>query len=180
MLSNTPHRYGVLSRLLHWTLALLTLGLVAMGWWMMDLSYYDAWYYASRQWHEALGIVVWLLGLCFVLWHLVSRPPHSFTVRLWERWASRGAHLLLYLALLTVPVAGYLIETADGNALELFGLVTLPALGKLSEPLRDAAVTAHMFGAYGLLGLAGIHAAGALKHHVIDRDRTLSRMWKGQ
>lgn len=179
MLSNTPSRYGLLTRSLHWTLAILTMGLIAMGWWMMDLGYYDAWYYASRQWHETLGLVVWLLGLAFAVWHLFSRPPKSLTTKPLEAWAARIAHKLLYLALLTLPVAGYLIETADGSPLVLFDAITLPALGKLGEQGRLAAEWVHAVGAYSLLAIAAVHAAGALKHHFIDRDRTLMRMLRG-
>ena len=173
-------RYGLTARLLHWALVGLVLGLIAMGWWMMDLGYYDPWYYASRQWHEALGILAWLLGLAFIFNNLMNRPPQSLTTRPWERVASWTAHKLLYLALLALPLAGYLIETADGSGLELFGLVTLHALVDGGEAVRDAAVAVHTYGAYGLLGLVGIHTAGALKHHLIDRDRTLMRMLRGR
>lgn len=179
MLTNTPSRYGLLTRCLHWTLAILTLALIGMGWWMMDLGYYDAWYYASRQWHEALGLLVWVLGLVFAAWHLINRPPKSLTAKPWETWASRIAHKLLYLALLVLPVAGYLIETADGSALGLFDVITLPALGKLGEQGRLVAEWVHAVGAYGLLAIASVHAAGALKHHFFDRDRTLTRMLRG-
>ncbi|HCP03272.1 MAG TPA: cytochrome B, partial [Pseudomonas sp.] len=34
----------------------------------------------------------------------------------------------------------------------------------------------HYWLALGLLGLAGLHALGALKHHLIDKDNTLRRM----
>ena len=180
MLGNTPNRFGLLARCLHWFIAILTLGLIGMGWWMMDLGYYDPWYYASRQWHEALGLLVWLLGLFFACGHLVNRPPKSLTVKRAEKVASQIAHKLLYLSLLALPVAGYLIETADGKALELFGLVTLPAVTDGGERVRDAAAAIHTYGAYGLLGLVGIHAAGAVKHHLVDRDRTLMRTLSGR
>ena len=34
----------------------------------------------------------------------------------------------------------------------------------------------HEFGGYALIAVIVIHAAGALKHHIIDRDDTLRRM----
>lgn len=179
MLGNSKSAYGWLSRSLHWVLALTTLGLIGMGWWMMDLGYYDAWYYASRQWHEALGLAVWVLALFLAVWHLVNRPPETLTPKRWERLASAVAHKLLYAALLVLPAAGYLIETADGSPLVLFDAITLPALGKLGDTARLAAEWVHAVGAYSLLALAAIHAAGALKHHFIDRDRTLLRMLRG-
>lgn len=180
MLGNRHTRYGLAARLLHWSLAALMLFLIWLGWWKVELSCYDAWYYASRQWHEALGILGWLLGLVFAVGHMLNRPPPSLPLHGWERWASAVAHKLLYVALLALPAAGYVIATADGNALELFGLVALPPLFGASEAARDVATAIHTYGAYGLLGLVCIHASGALKHHVLDRDRTLMRMIRGQ
>ena len=180
MLGNSPTRYGLPARILHWSVAALVLFLIWLGWWMVELSYYDSWYYASRQWHEALGILVWAMGLMFAAGHLVNRPPASLPLTGWERRASWAAHKLLYLSLLVLPVTGYLIATADGNGMELFGLVTLPSLFGKSESVRIAATTIHTFGSYGLLALVFIHASGALKHHLLDRDRTLMRMIRGR
>lgn len=180
MLGNTSSRYGLAARLLHWSLGALVLFLIWLGWWMVGLGYYDAWYYASRQWHEVLGILAWLFGLGFSIGHLLNRPPPSLALNGWERVASAAAHKLLYLSLLALPVAGYLIATADGNGLDIFGVVTLPSLFGKSETVRLAATAIHTYGAYGLLALVGIHASGALKHHLLDRDRTLMRMIRGQ
>jgi cytochrome b561 len=179
MLGNTPTRYGLPARLLHWSLAVLVLGLIGLGWWMMGLSYYDAWYYAAREWHAALGLAAWLLGLAFALGHLANRPPPSLPLAPWERAAAWAAHKLLYLALLLLPAAGYLILTADGNAFVLFGWVSLPPLFAPNEAVREAAAAVHAWGAYGLLGLVGVHAGAALKHHFLNRDRTLLRMLRG-
>lgn len=44
--------------------------------------------------------------------------------------------------------------------------------------LRDAHTAAgkvHWYLALTLIGLAGLHALAALKHHFIDRDRTLKK-----
>ena len=38
---NTSARYGLVSVLLHWLVALVVFGLFALGYWMVDLNYYD-------------------------------------------------------------------------------------------------------------------------------------------
>ena len=110
----------------------------------------------------------------------MNRPPPSLPLRPWERVAAWTSHRLLYLALLALPIAGYLIVTADGKGLDLFGLLTIPAIVSGSEPVRAAAAIIHTYGAYGLLALVAIHAGGAVKHHAINRDRTLLRMIRGR
>ena len=80
MLRNTESRYGVATRLLHWSVAALILGLVWLGWYMVGLTYYDAWYNDSLVWHKALGIVALALGaLNIVLSNVAS--GYFFTSR---------------------------------------------------------------------------------------------------
>ena len=42
MLSNSDDRYGLISKILHWSMALGIIGLIWLGWWIVDLSYYDS------------------------------------------------------------------------------------------------------------------------------------------
>lgn len=179
MLGNTQERYGVATRLLHWGIGLVMLALVWLGWWMVGLDYYSPWYNTAPEWHEGVGIAVWLLALVFAVGHLVNRPPAPLPLRPWERIGAWLVHKLLYLAMLVLPVAGYLISTADGNPLDVFGIVKLPALTR-DATVRDVATAVHTYGGYGLLGLVAIHAGAALKHHFVNRDRTLLRMLLGR
>lgn len=172
--------YSLPARCLHWAVALATLAMIWIGWWMVRLDYYHTWYYASRQWHEALGVAVWLAGLAFAFGNVINRPPAILTVKRWETIAALLTHKLLYAAVLILPVAGYLIQTADGAPLSLFDVPVLPAIAKLDAESREVVETVHAIGAYGLLGLVVIHAAGAIKHHLVDRDRTLMRMLRGR
>jgi cytochrome b561 len=55
---NNSERYGLISILLHWSVALLTIGLFVLGLWMVDLGYYDDWYYQAPWWHKGLGFIV--------------------------------------------------------------------------------------------------------------------------
>ncbi len=118
--------------------------------------------------------------MLFAAGNLLNRPPPSLPLHRGEKVASWVAHKLLYLSVLAVPLAGYLMTTADGNGLDLFGWLTLPSLTAPDETLRDVATIVHIWGAYSLLVLAAVHGAGALKHHLIDRDRTLLWMIRGQ
>jgi cytochrome b561 len=73
-------------------------------------------------------------------------------------------------------LSGYLISTADGRPLEVFGLFSVPALVAGLEHQADIAGRVHLLLAYGLVGLALLHALAAFKHGFIERDRTLLRM----
>jgi len=84
---------------------------------------------------------------------------------------------LLYLLLFVIMFSGYLISTADGRAIEVFGWFDVPATITSIPNQEDVAGLVHKFAAFLLIGLVVLHAAAALKHHFIDRDRTLLRIF---
>lgn len=179
-LSNTPLSYGLLSRLLHWGIAALILGLVWLGWYMVDLSYYDKWYNASLHYHKTLGLLALALALCKLGWQWHTPAPGALPgLSPRTRWAARCMHALLWCLMLLLPVSGYLISTSAGHPVQLFNGLSLPALIDVDEQLKELAIGAHYYMAYGALALVAGHAGAALKHHFIDRDNTLKRMLRG-
>ena len=178
--SNGPDAFGLVSRLLHWAIAALILGLIALGWAMVGLDYYDPWYHRAPAIHKATGMVVLGLAMIRIGWVLHSPTPGPLPeLKDFERWAAKAVHHLLAAAMVVLPVSGYLISTSAGDGVSVYGLFTLPALVPVSTTVRDAAIALHSYLAYGTLGLATLHAAGALKHHFVDGNDTLRRMlWK--
>jgi cytochrome b561 len=73
-------------------------------------------------------------------------------------------------------LSGYLISTADGRPVDVFGIFTLPATLSGLPNQADTAGDLHLAMAIAVIVLAALHALAALKHHFIDRDRTLRRM----
>ncbi len=85
-------------------------------------------------------------------------------------------HGFLYLGLFAVMIAGYLISTADGVGIPVFGLFEIPAVVSGLPDQADNAGVVHLYLAWVLVVFAGLHGVAALKHHFIDRDATLTRM----
>ncbi|BCQ65481.1 hypothetical protein PBOI14_72310 [Pseudomonas sp. Boi14] len=92
------------------------------------------------------------------------------------RLGAKLGHAFLYLGLFAVMIAGYLISTADGVGIPVFGLFEVPALISGLPDQADVAGVVHLYLAWALVIFAGIHGLAALKHHFIDRDATLTRM----
>ncbi|MCJ8169599.1 cytochrome b [Atopomonas sediminilitoris] len=180
-LKNQDDRYGWLSITLHWLVALVVIGMFAWGLWMMDLGYYDPWRKDAPELHKSVGICLLVLMLLRLSWRLLSPQPkplagHSALVRV----AAKAGHGALYLVLFALMASGYLISTADGRAIEVFGVFSVPALISGLPEQEDIAGWVHELLAWGLIGLVVLHAAAALKHHFIDRDATLRRMLGGR
>ena len=112
-----------------------------------------------------------------VIWRFLNRGPaplanHGQMTRL----ATKAGHGVLYLGLFAVMISGYLISTADGRSISVFGWFEVPALITSIPDQEDIAGLIHEYLAWGLVIFSGLHALAALKHHFIDRDPTLKRM----
>ena len=177
MWRDTDDSYGPVSRGIHWLTALVVPALFGLGLWMVDLTYYDVWYKRAPEIHKGSGILLFLLLVVRVVWRgLNPRPRPEPNLSHFERIASQAVHHALYLLLFGVMVSGYLISTADGRPINVFGLFGVPATVSGFPNQADLAGQIHLVLAIVLVSLAGVHALAALKHHFVDRDRTLLRM----
>lgn len=177
MWRNTSQAYGVIAIALHWLVAIVVLGLFALGLWMVGLTYYDTWYRTAPSIHKGVGVLLFLVLSLRLLWRLVNpKPEPEPGLGPFERRASAVVHGLLYLLLFAVMASGYLISTADGRSIDVFGLFQVPATLIGLPNQADLAGDVHLALAITVIVLASIHALASLKHHFIDRDRTLLRM----
>lgn len=174
---NTTKSYGRVSILIHWISALTVFSLFGIGLYMMSLSYYDPLYRTLPWWHKSVGLTLFALTLIRLVWKLINPKPAAlpehgeWTIRL----AKLGNHLI-YLLLIAIMVSGYLISTADGRGISVFGWFDVPALITGIEGQEDLAGTVHFYLAWTLVILAAGHGLAAIKHHLIDKDDTLKRM----
>ena len=169
-------RYNSTAITLHWVAAALILGNVAFGLYMVDLQISPAKlrYYS---WHKWVGVTVFLLSAARLLWRL-SHPAPALpaTVPAWQRQAANASHFLLYALFFAAPLSGWLFSSAAGFPTVYLGLVQLPDLVSKNRELADVLKVVHRAATWSLGGLAVIHAAAAIKHHLIDRDDVLTRM----
>lgn len=177
MLRNSHDTYGLVAVFLHWLVALVVVGLFGLGLWMVELTYYDDWYRTAPAIHKGVGVLLFITVALRLGWRLVGpRPGPLATHSMLERRIAGITHALLYALLFAVMLSGYLISTADGRPIDVFGLFSVPALISEVPNQADVAGEIHLVLAISLVSLAGVHALAALKHHLIDRDRTLLRM----
>ena len=176
-LRNSTSRYGWVSIIMHWGVALAVFGLFALGLWMVGLGYYDPWRKDGPDLHKSIGLILLLVMFLRVMWRFISTPPQAFASN--SRMTRLGAmfgHAFLYFCLFAVMIAGYLISTAEGAGIPVFDWFEVPALVSGLPDQADNAGAIHLYLAWVLVIFSGLHALAALKHHFIDRDATLKRM----
>ncbi|WP_312948997.1 cytochrome b [Superficieibacter sp.] len=176
-LKNSSHRYGFVSIALHWLVAIAVYGMFALGLWMVTLSYYDGWYHKAPELHKSIGILLMMALVIRLVWRVISPAPAPLAhySRL-TRVSAVLAHIALYVLLIAIVISGYLISTADGQPISVFGLFNVPATLTDAGTQADLAGTLHLWLAWSVVGLSVLHALAALKHHFIDKDDTLRRM----
>jgi len=169
--------YDVFSITLHWLVALFTIALFVSGLWMVDLGYYDDWYYKAPWWHTGIGAVTAFLVILRWCWTPFRNAPLAITsIPRWQHHIAKLVHTLMNLAIILLLITGYLVVTAKGDSLSVLDWFAIPALISIQSNTVSSAGLIHLYSAYLIIALAGLHALAAIKHHVIDKDATLMRM----
>lgn len=174
---NTREQFGFITIVIHWLVALAVYGMFALGLWMVTLSYYDEWYHPAPEIHKSIGCLLFALMFFRMVWRFISPPPKPLSSysRL-TRLSAVGVHLILYIVLFGIMISGYLISTADGQSITIFGWFFVPATLTNLPGQADTAGTIHLYLAWAVVVLSLLHGLAAIKHHVIDGDITLKRM----
>lgn len=176
-MNNTPAGYGLVAIVIHWVAAVAVIGLFALGFWMVDLSYYNDWYQRAPDIHRSAGVLLFVLMLFRLAWRLLTGSPKPIAAhKRWEIVSAHIAHVSLYLLVFMAVASGFLISTADGSPVSVFGWFDVPSVTGQIKGLEDTAGQVHYWSTWAIMALTVVHAAGALKHHLIDRDATMRRI----
>ncbi|WP_420013862.1 cytochrome b/b6 domain-containing protein [Tateyamaria sp.] len=191
-LTNTVDRFGSVTKTFHWLTALLILTLMPLGIVANRMAYelrsatgpsdellaQTAWLFSL---HKTLGVAVFFVALARIAWALSQpKPGLLHPDRKMESLAAETVHWLLYGSLVLVPLSGWIHHAAASGFAPIwwpFGQ-NLPLVPK-SEAVATTFGGAHWVLTKVLAVSLLLHIAGALKHHVVDKDATLRRMWFG-
>jgi cytochrome b561 len=179
MLMNTRDQYGWVARLLHWLVFGLVMGMLMGG---ALLSFLPAGGLKAivTGAHKSVGVVILLLMIGRLFWRRFNPQPVDLGGTQVLNYLAHVLHVCLYTLLFLQPLSGILMSQAHGYPVAFFGLFTLPPFVWTSPALGSFFRDVHGVTAGVLTVGIAIHAAAALKHHFIDRDRTLMRMVKGR
>ncbi len=183
--ANTSNSFGSITKTFHWLTALLILGIIPLGVIANNLPFEtDAELALKAQvfsWHKTLGVLVFFVALARILWASGQVKPGALhPERRIETFAAETAHWLLYISLVIVPLSGWIEHAATTGFAPIwwpFGQ-SLPFVPK-NEGIAHLFASLHWIFGKVMIATLLLHIAGALKHHIIDRDMTLLRMWFG-
>lgn len=193
MLRNTPTRWGLVTRSLHWLIAAMILVQLPLGFLMVDA--YDAWQAGhgdpalvmqlSRA-HNTNGFLILILVMLRLSWRLGNPSPAlPGALVAWQRFVARVTHIALYALLFIFPLSGWAALSAWTGDFPIyffgwdnvFRIVPQAAPGSPfnSDLFGEIHESCWKVGAAILL----LHISAALWHEYIRKDGALSRMWRG-
>lgn len=175
LIKNTETRYGMVAILLHWIIAILLIGLLALGIYMVALPI-SLEKLKLYGWHKEYGILALFLFFIRLLWRWMNITPR-LALPLLEKIAARLVHWSFYGFMLAMPITGWLITSAAGLPVSFFGWFVLPDLISPNENSMILFQEIHKWLGYGLIATIILHVSAALKHHFINKDDILRRIF---
>ena len=168
--------YTRTAKSLHWLMALLLIGLLALGFYMHDLPLSPE-KLKLYAWHKWAGVSAFLLVLVRLAWR-IGHPPPALPASMSRpmQLAAHAGHGLLYVLMIAIPLTGWLMSSAKGFQTVWFGVLPIPDL--LGKDKETGELLALVHKSLNLLFVAVIlgHVGAALKNHFIDKDGLLDRM----
>lgn len=171
-----PTVYDPAAKSLHWLTAVLVIGLLVVGLWMVGLP-------PSLQklkvysWHKWAGITVLALSVLRLAWrHVRPPPPLPPGLAPIDRRLAPWGHAALYVLLFAMPLTGWLMSSAAGIPVVLYGIWQLPDMIARDDGSFRTLQTAHYILSRALIVVLLVHVAAVIKHDVLRRDGVLRRM----
>jgi cytochrome b561 len=173
-MSTERHQFAALSRLLHWTMAVMVLTMLGIGVTMVASL---AEYHVLVSIHRPLGIAILILVVVRFVNRLLNRPP-PFPAMMprAERLAATASEYTMYGLMFVQPLVGWGMLSAARYPVVLFGPVHLPFILPHDAMLYAVLRKAHtVLGCFLFLTILA-HVAAILWHTLIVRDGMLTRM----
>lgn len=175
LIKNTETRFGIIAILLHWIMAILIVGLLALGLYMTNIPI-SVQKLKLYGWHKEFGILALMLLIVRLTWRLRNTTPSLNGLRRWETIAARVVHGAFYILMLVLPISGWLITSAAGLPVSFFGWFLLPNLIDANTTQRLLFTEIHEWLSYALIAVFCMHVSAALKHYFINKDTIMQRM----
>ena len=177
---DTQQKLSPITITLHWIIALTVIAMTGVGFYMSIFEFYPLY-----DWHKSVGVVIFVVILVRVWWRIKNGWPIPVrTYPALEHRLAQATHWVLISATVLMPVSGMVYSGLGGYGIKVFGWAMVPGnknpVTGQTEPLHaglsELGQITHEWLGYLLVGALVLHILGALKHHLIDKDRTLSRM----
>ena len=173
-------RYSKVAITLHWLMALMIIGNLAGGFLHDFIPRGSPERAFVMGLHASFGLTLIALTLVRLGWRLANPPPPLPAYFAGgERLLAKAAHWAFYIAMLALPMSGWLMAERNERPLLYFFAMEVPKAG-IGKPLAETFNELHEILGWAMLALLALHIVGIIKHLVMDRDNLMPRMGVGK
>jgi len=175
--SRQPLRYANPAVALHWTIVVLLLTQVWLGFTFADMPRGPA-RMEFFTWHKTIGATILLLTLIRLGYRLRNPPPpYPVDMPAWRMTAAAWSHRLLYFFLIALPVTGLVAASGTGKSTTpLVGGIPLPTVPGVNESTAELSGGVHEVLVWSTIALLVLHVAAALYEQFVARPGVAYRM----
>lgn len=169
-------KYSSFSIFIHWLMALLIIGMMVLGFYMVDLEKGSAERTYFFGLHKSMGLTLALLVVMRLLWKIKAKAPAlPEYITGWKRISATATHHTLYLLMFVQPMSGYISSSFSGYKTKFWG-IPLPHWGWKAPELNEFFTGIHDISSKLLLILIVFHIAGAIYHIAKGETGIIKRM----
>lgn len=171
-----PH-YDRLQRMFHWSMAAIIIVALLIGIYCAFQTPGTPVRRYLLEWHKSLGLTALVLIVLRIAYRLATTaPPYAERMGRLNHAAASAAHLALYGLMMFMPLTGYWFSAAGGYSLPFFWLFQWPRVLPVDKASTPVPETLHLYGAWAISIVVGLHIAAVLWHQLVKRDSVLHRM----
>jgi cytochrome b561 len=168
-------RFPLVSRVLHWLMALMVLAMLFIGT-GMAASVSERYRFLIAI-HRPLGLAVLILVAIRLVNRLINPPPPlPDSLPPLQRVAAKASHVLLYALMFIIPLLGWGMLSAAPYPVVIYGSLRLPPILPQNPVLYSWLRELHGDFAYLLFAVFLAHLGAALMHGLIRRDGVFESM----
>jgi len=175
-MTNTKAGYGWIAIALHWISAIGVPLLYFLGERMEDaVTRPDK--IAARHLHVSVAVLLFAFLAARVIWSATQPAPVAIDQKRVFQILAKAVQGLFLLMVVLLLISGPLTVWSTTKPLQVFELFYIPSpFPTRLQWLHEAGETVHKIASKAFWPLIVLHVGGALKHLIIDRDRTVQRM----
>lgn len=170
------YRFGLVSILNHWVVAILFLSVLSLG---FLLDFFGDGRALRGPWmeaHKAAGVILLVFAIWRICWRLMQGfPKEASHMPAWQVMSAKLVHWILLFAIVAMPISGILLSLYGERGINVFGLFIIPPRAE-NDFISNVSSVIHETLAYIVSATIFMHVGAVVKHHLIDKDDTLRRM----
>ncbi len=190
MIKNTSQNYGSIAKWLHWVTAVLFLAsycTVYYRHWFTEEKTPENW--IALQLHLSVGVSIAVIVILRIIWRVLNRVPDLEPGTSLEHTMAHIGHYSLYAIMIIMPVTGYIgtgvnteffmwFDIPKFESTQVFTMIVSDGLGISFKEFEKPVDFIHkdIMGVWVVWMLIAGHAAAALYHQFVKKDRTLRKM----